>query len=227
MAPTKEDPLWSYWSHRWTLEDTPWHQPKVHPFLEGEARRVLGHRNNAVVLVPLCGKALELKWFYDLGHRVVGVEYVEASARQFFSDSALAVEECKCPSLGCTVLQTPDGRLKIFCCSIFDLGRCTLSPVDVVWDRASLVAVPEDSRQTYARLLKSLLAPNSVYLLVTCVHLDSSYTGFPKSVGDDEVYGLFGDTMNVQKISESSSQTLFYIKSPIHEVTWIITNTSQ
>lgn len=42
--------------------------------------------------------------FYSKGHRVVGVEFVEAAARSFFTDNAIPFEESVCDVLKCKIL---------------------------------------------------------------------------------------------------------------------------
>ncbi|CAN7989162.1 unnamed protein product, partial [Ixodes hexagonus] len=66
---------------------------------------ILAGKRDAQVFVPLCGKALELKWFYEKGHRVVGVEVVEDPVRAFFDENTLPYEESFCPVLKCKILQ--------------------------------------------------------------------------------------------------------------------------
>lgn len=40
-----------------------------------------------MVLVPLCGKSVDLRYLYDLGHTVIGIEAIEAAAEQFFLEN--------------------------------------------------------------------------------------------------------------------------------------------
>ncbi|XP_064467703.1 thiopurine S-methyltransferase-like isoform X2 [Ornithodoros turicata] len=191
----EKDPSWSYWSHRWATKDTPWHNSTPHPFLDQLSHRLLDHRGTA--FVPLCGKATELKWFFDQGYNVVGVEYVETTGREFFSEWGMPMETSTCPNLGCRILQTPDKRLRIFCCSIFDFNR-------------------------YATIVKSLMAPTCRYLLVSCIHQDETYSGFPVHTPDDVVQKLFGDC-KTEKISHAPLENPCYIITPRYEVRWLIT----
>ncbi|KAM7294403.1 thiopurine S-methyltransferase [Ixodes scapularis] len=99
-----------------------WLASFVFRFLKKHQDVILAGKEDAQVFVPLCGKAVELKWFYDKGHRVVGVEVVEAPVREFFDENALPCEESFCPVLNRKILQTPDKRLRIFICNIFDFN---------------------------------------------------------------------------------------------------------
>ncbi|CAN8001243.1 unnamed protein product, partial [Ixodes hexagonus] len=192
MAELTQKPLWDYWSNRWDTGNTPWHRPDIHPLLTEHENEVVGNRRDAQVFIPLCGKANEIKWFYDKGHRVAGLEYVETTVRQFFEDNKLSYCETTCPVLNCKILQTNDKRLRIFICSVFDFKKECVGPVDIIWDRGALVAVKKEDREKYVSVMLSLMSPDSTYALVSVVH-DDDYTGFPTSVPDDTVRELYGE----------------------------------
>ena len=52
---------------------------------------------------------------------------------------------------------TPDGRITIFACDLFDVTPEMVGRVDAVWDRGSFVALSFDTRPRYAALLKRLV----------------------------------------------------------------------
>ena len=52
---------------------------------------------------------------------------------------------------------TPDGRITIFACDLFDVTPEMVGKVDAVWDRGSFVALSFDTRPRYAALLKTLV----------------------------------------------------------------------
>lgn len=219
-----QKPLWDYWSHRWDTGNTPWHRLDIHPLLIQHKNEVLGNRQDAQVFIPLCGKANELKWFYDCGHRVTGLEYVEKTVRQFFEENNIPYSETTCTVLNCKILQTADKRLRIFVCSVFDFKKECVGPVDIIWDRGSLVAVNEEDRLKYAGVMRSLMSPGTMYALVSVFYEDDSFTGFPKSVPDNTVRELFGKGMKLTKVTENTTiREDFVIKVPISEVLWLIT----
>ncbi|KAH7974222.1 hypothetical protein HPB49_012266 [Dermacentor silvarum] len=84
--------------------------------------------------------------FYGRAHNVIGVEYIERSASEFFTDNGLPCEETTCHELKCKVFRTLDHRLQIFVCSIFEFNRDCAGTMDIVWDRGALVAVNDDER---------------------------------------------------------------------------------
>ncbi|KAL1468623.1 hypothetical protein MTO96_041366, partial [Rhipicephalus appendiculatus] len=129
---------------------------------------VLAGKTRAQVFIPLCGKAHELKWFADLGHRVVGVEFIEDCVREYFAEKDLKLEEATCPAIGCKILQTPDKRLRVFICSIYDFRR-------------------------YSSVLKLLLAPGCSYGMWTISYDAPWYKLNPRSVTEEALLEHYGD----------------------------------
>ncbi|CAN8005296.1 unnamed protein product [Ixodes pacificus] len=224
MTEITQKPLWDYWSNCWDIGNTPWHRRDIHPLLTEHVDEVLGNRRDAQVFIPLCGKANEIKWFYDNGHRVAGLEYVEKTVRLFFEENKLSYIETTCPVINCKILQTNDKRLRIFVCSVFDFKKESVGPVDVIWDRGGLVAVNKEERLRYISVMLSLMSPDSTYALICVVYDDDSYTGFPTSIPDDTVRELFGKEMKLTKVAETpKKQSVSFIKAPVWEVFWRIT----
>ncbi len=63
---------------------------------------------------------------------------------------------------------------------------------DCVWDRGSLVALPEEFRDKYASHIMTLLKLNFRYLLDNFVYDRALYPGPPHSVDLNEVKRLYG-----------------------------------
>ncbi|XP_042142590.1 thiopurine S-methyltransferase [Ixodes scapularis] len=192
-----------HWAHLWSTGDTNWHNPDGDPFLKKHQDVILAGKEDAQVFVPLCGKAVELKWFYDKGHRVVGVEVVEAPVREFFDENALPCEESFCPVLNRKILQTPDKRLRIFICNIFDFNTSCAGPMDIVWDKGGLIAVGDADAPRYVSILKSLLAPDFSYGLWVIDYEAEGYAGTPRPMPEGRIRNLFGDGMKLTLVDKS------------------------
>lgn len=189
-----------FWSERWKDNKTGWQVTGVNNCLLEHGEALLPpsgpHRR---IFVPLCGKTVDLKWFYDSGHEVVGVEGVEKGILEFFAENSLPyVTETL---TWAKVFRTECSRLKIYCCDLMDVDLETLGKFDAVWDRGSLVAIYEEDRKKYAALLKSLLTPDFRYLLATIVYPpDERITGPPRCVPPALVEELFGDVCKVKTL---------------------------
>jgi thiopurine S-methyltransferase len=72
-----------------------------------------------------------------------------------------------------------------------DFFTAPLKPVDIVYDRAALVALPEDMRAEYVERIKSLLNPGARILLVSLDYPQNEMAGPPFSVAEQEIRQLF------------------------------------
>ncbi|XP_037280158.2 thiopurine S-methyltransferase [Rhipicephalus microplus] len=184
-----------FWSHLWKQGHTVWQQPGVHKLLINNKETLLRGRTGARVFLPLCGKAHELRWFYDMGHNVIGVEFVEECVRSYFNDGGLQIEEATCPIIKCKIFRTPDHRLQVFICNIFDFKRECAGIMDIVWDRSGFTAMRVEDRGRYAAVIKNLLAPGFSYGMWTVVY-DSETdvdSWAPRSAGESAIRKHFGD----------------------------------
>ncbi|XP_070395502.1 thiopurine S-methyltransferase-like [Dermacentor albipictus] len=196
MACTSPRDTQEYWNYMWKEGQSMWQKEGVTKLLSDNKEVITAGKSRARVFIPLCGKASELKWFYDLGHTVIGVEFVEDCVRSFFDENGLKLEEATCPIINCKILRTEDHRLQVFICDIFDFKRDCIEAVDIVWDRSGFTAVRLEDRSRYAAVVKKLLAPDFSYGMWTIVY-DSHGTADmvgPRSAGESAIRECFGDT---------------------------------
>ncbi|XP_077550322.1 putative thiopurine S-methyltransferase [Haemaphysalis longicornis] len=186
-----------YWLKEWQQGRAVWQGEGVLEILLKNQDAILAGKKQARVFIPLCGKAHELKWFLDLGHTVVGVEFLEECVLEYFVENDLKVEKTSCPVTKCKILQTPDRRLRVFVCNIFDFRRECAGLFDIVWDRSGFTAVTDAERAKYASVLKALLAPGFSYGMWTAVYNAPWYTGPPRSADEATLREHFGDVAKV------------------------------
>ena len=77
------------WKAKWKADDIAFHQHKIHPHLIRFWPQ-LALPVGATVLVPLCGKSLDLGWLHQQGHRVIGVELSHIAIAAYFAERAAA-----------------------------------------------------------------------------------------------------------------------------------------
>ncbi len=88
-----------------------------------------------------------------------------------------------------------------------DFFTAPISPVDIIYDRAALIAMPQEMRQEYAQRLKSLLAAGGRILLVTLDYPQEEMAGPPFSVPKQEIEALFeGFTVSLLESDEVDAQ---------------------
>lgn len=183
-----------FWHSRWENNLTGFHLDEVNPYLVANWP-ALKLKAKTRVFVPLCGKTVDLIWLAEQGHQVVGIELSHLAAEAFFSENQLTVEAKK---IGNFELWQSE-NISILCGDIFDLTAEILGPVDAVYDRASLVALPLAMRQDYAAKLTEL-APSAPKLLVTLEYDQSKMDGPPFSVSKDEVLALYETKYRVKQL---------------------------
>ncbi len=159
-----------YWLERWREGRIGFHRAEANPRLIEHHQRALG--STIRVLVPLCGKSADLEWLAVQGHEVVGIELSELAAQAFFSERGIEPERSEhAPFIGYS-----HGAITIWVGDFFAATPELTGYCDGVYDRAALIALPEELRARYVAHLPSLLAPKARLLLVT---LDYDAEGGP------------------------------------------------
>ena len=182
-----------FWQQRWADGRIGFHRPEVNPKLRTYIDR-LGLRPGDCVLVPLCGKSLDLPWLAgDQGATPVGVELSERAVTTLFSENGI---EPACEPQGDLVLWR-GGGVAVYCGDYFDLTGPQLGAVAAAWDRAALIALPADLRPAYAAHTAHLLPPGACLLLVTLAYADDGIQGPPFAVPPAEVESLYAPWFDV------------------------------
>src|SRR5690348_16989510 len=81
-----------YWLQRWREGRTGWHHESVMPLLE-QRWETLGVARGTRVLVPLCGKSLDMLWLAQQGMRVLGVEISPLAVETFLAENHLVASK--------------------------------------------------------------------------------------------------------------------------------------
>ncbi len=203
------------WKGRWEAERIGFHNNAVHRDLVAYQAQFLG-ADPQRVLVPLCGKTLDMRWLDDQGHTVVGVELVEKGVIDYFAEQALTPTRSHVGAFD----QFAAGNTTILRGDIFGLDDQTLEPVTRIWDRAALVALPPSVRGRYVATLRANAATGAMVLLSSFTYDQTAMTGPPFSVSQDEVREHYtGCTIDV--LSERDDAEV--IPFPGHD--WWLTTT--
>lgn len=210
-----------FWHQRWRNNEIGFHQPQVNPRLEAYWQR-LKLTAGSRVLVPLCGKSLDLVWLADQGHRVVGVELSDVALADFFHERDL---QPRISRLGPFQLWQA-AEYSFFCGDFMRLTPELLGLVDGVYDRAALIALPPALRSPYVALLQRL-AQQAPQLLITLEYQQQLMNGPPFAVLEDEVRRLYSD-LRVTRLAAAdvlASQPRFRAKGLdwLQEAVYLIT----
>ena len=205
-----------FWHARWANNEIGFHLDEVQPLLVehfGRLSLAPGQR----VLVPLCGKTRDIGWLLAQGVEVVGVELSRLAVEQLFADLGLipAVE----PAGAGECFRGPG--LAVFVGDFFALSRAQLGPVDAVYDRAALVALPPEMRSRYAEHLAAL-SERAPQLLLTLEYDPALHPGPPFALGAAEVGALYGAAFRIDCLQSLSMPDGLKGRFPATEHVWLL-----
>jgi thiopurine S-methyltransferase len=189
--------LHDFWLQRWEQNDIGWHHQEFNPHLTGfwsQAEVAAGEQ----VLVPLCGKSRDMVWLSEQGYSVLGVELSPLAVAGFFEEQKLTPKVSEAGSFQ----RWQAGPFQILCGDIFQLERHHVQGVAGVYDRASLVALNPEQRNSYALLLNHILPNDCSVLLVAMDYPQLEMKGPPYCVPPDEVQDLFRSKFEVTLVHD-------------------------
>ncbi len=186
-----------FWQERWARNQIGFHLPEVNPYLQRHWPQ-LALAEGSKVLVPLCGKSLDLMWLASHGLRVMGVELSEQAVEAFFSEQNLVPRITRRNAF--TVYQAD--LIEVWCGDFFALDAEALIGCAALYDRAALIALPPLMRAQYAEQLSRLLPSGCQGLLITLDYDQTQKAGPPFAVTDEEVKVLFGSDWTLKVLQE-------------------------
>jgi thiopurine S-methyltransferase len=184
----------AFWRSRWQEGRTRFHEGRPNSYLTKHADWLRTCRR---ILVPLCGKTEDLAFLAGRGHEVVGVELVEDAVRQFF----VAHQTTPSIEVGDGFAIYSAGAITIAAGDFFATTTAIVGPIDGIYDRAALIALPPELRARYVPHLRAIAPRAARELLITLEYPAGSYEGPPFSVDEQEVRASFASA-DVQLIDE-------------------------
>lgn len=182
-----------FWHKKWASNQIGFHLPDVNPYLQ-RFWPDLNLAAHARVLVPLCGKSLDLLWLAGRGHRVLGIELSEKAVEDFFSEQQL---QPQISEHGVFKVYSA-GTIELWCGDVFALSAEDVADCSALYDRAAVIALPAPMRERYAEHLQNILPAGLKGLLITLDYDQSQISGPPFSVDDAQVQHMFGGAWQMQ-----------------------------
>ena len=184
-----------FWHDRWQTSQTGFHQQEINTYLARywpELELAQGSR----VLVPLCGKSLDMLWLREQGYSVIGIEISDIAVSSFFRENGISPSVTK-EHFG---TRCEHEGIELVCGDFFSLTPDDLGEIDAFYDRASLIALTPAQRPGYAAQLVRLLQKNTPGLLLTLDYNQLEMSGPPFAVPEEEVHRLFGQSCTVEHL---------------------------
>ncbi len=207
-----------FWKARWEKGEIAFHEREANPFLVKYFKE-LSLAKGSRVFVPLCGKTLDIAWLLSHGYRVAGAELSEIAVKELFAGLGVVP---KISEIG-RVSRYRAQNVDIFLGNLFDVTRDMLGPVDAIYDRAALVALPKEMRDRYAEHLVQI-SDNAPQLVIAYEYDQSMAGGPPFSVSDDEVRRHYTDSYDLTLLVSSDVPGGLKGKCPAKEHVWLLKN---
>ncbi len=186
-----------FWAQRWEQGRIGFHSQQVNPQLVKYADRLISGltlESAPRILIPLCGKTVDITWLEDQGCDVVGVEIVEQALEDFHSEQGRQFYVISENGFNAWT----SGRTALFQGDFFEIDHSVIGTVTGVWDRAALVAVLPELQQKYADQLVALTRKGARVLLRTFAYDQSAMQGPPWSVSPQTVQTIFGERFRIE-----------------------------
>jgi thiopurine S-methyltransferase len=211
-------PDYKFWNERWLSNLIGFHQARVHAMLGAHIDLFKGHKK---VLVPLCGKSLDMLYLREQGLEVVGVEFSELAILDFIKENHLQLERKASKNF----IIYEGERLKIFQGDFFLIDSKDLEGITSCYDRAAMVAFNAIERERYASQLIHVAKDLKMILAPLLDYGDIAESNPPFSVSAKELAKLYGSDFDLKVLNTQN----FPIREALKvrganyekEVTWL------
>ena len=116
-------------------------------------------------------------------------------------------------------IQYHHDELDMYVGNVFDLTPDHLGPVDAIYDRAALVALPEEMRQRYTRNLRALNGTDP-QLLICFSYEQAAMPGPPFSITEAEVHAHYAASYAIENLETKSLSLKGQV--PAKETAWFL-----
>jgi len=204
----------SLWLQRWKDRELGFNQAKSNPFMVKHLAS-LNLDEGSKVLVPLCGKTIDISWLLVQGYEVVGVELSEQAIIELFDE--LGVEPTVSTVEGLIVYSAEN--IRVYVGDIFKVNASMLGKIDAIYDRAALVALTTGLRVAYAKQLRAMT--NNAPQLLLCFEYDQSLANrSPYSVDEQEVKAHYEEHYTLELLVKEDIAGGFKGKLAAFDVVW-------
>ena len=191
-----------FWHDRWQTGQIGFHLPTAHPFLS-KYWRSPPIATAGRVLVPLCGKSLDLLWLRDAGYPVVGVELSTIAVEAFCMENGVPARRRELD--GFDSYESPN--LQLLRGDFFATTPELLGPISTVYDRAALISWAPELRGSYVAHLAELIAPGIPILLITMEYPQEQMSGPPFSVMRNDLETLCSSQFAIEELERQDVLT--------------------
>jgi len=203
----------SFWHERWQKNEIGFHEAEPNAFLQKHFKNAVAKGSS--VFVPLCGKTTDIHWLVLQGYDVFGAELSEIAVEQLFDDLKITAEVTSLD----LVKRYRSDHVTVFVGDIFDLNNRMLGKIDCVYDRAALVALPEETRNVYTRHVVDITKGADQF--VVCFEYDQTrMNGPPFSINRELLEFYYSEKFEISLLEQSAVEGKLKSKIDAMEHVW-------
>ena len=203
-----------FWHQKWQKNEIGFHLNQPHPLLV----KYMGCLNispNSRIFIPLCGKSLDIHWLLGQGYHVVGVDLSPIAIQDLISTLGLSFTEMQSGNLS----HFHHPQIDLFVGDFFELNIEQLGQIDAIYDRAALVALPEQMRSQYVQHLIQI-GGDASQLLISFEYDQSMLAGPPFSISTQQLQVYYSSEYAIQLLD--SQTELLKVKVNAQEKIWLL-----
>ncbi|MBB3107831.1 thiopurine S-methyltransferase [Psychrobacter luti] len=215
-----------FWQQRWQEGRIGFHQSDVNLQLI-KYFSTLALPIGSRVLVPLCGKSVDMVWLARAGYDVIGIELVESAVQAFFDEQNITPIITEFTSnFDESTLKRYQGQLagqtiSLWVADIFALSSTAIGDIAAVYDRAALIALPADVRPDYSEQIYKL-SNNAPQLLITLNYEQSKKDGPPFSISQEQLKHYYDANYEIIELENQSSILNSASELSVTEHVWLL-----
>ena len=171
-----------FWLARWSEGKIGFHRSDVNPLLIEFSDRIFETKPEHAYL-PLCGKSKDLLFFAEQVKQVSGSEISPLAIQGFFEENQIEFTQTD------SIYRSE--RIQLYQDDFFELNPSQDLSVDLIYDRAAMVAMPHERHRDYAKHLLQILKPGGRIFLIAFDYDPSEMSGPPFALSDEAVKSSF------------------------------------
>jgi len=180
----------SFWINRWKDNQIGWQQESTNPLLirYWDKLNLPPHSN---VLVPCCGKSLDMIFLSKKNFNVTGIELSEEACSSFFEENKIPYVIEKKPLFKKFI----SSNITLYNGDLFDMTLQDFPKYAGIYDRAAIIALPQEMRARYAKHITSLstVTPQTKMLLLSLEFDGKKRPPPPHSVSEKEIREIYSN----------------------------------
>jgi len=179
----------NFWLNKWIDNQIGFHRDEYNPNLI-KFWSPFTKESKGTVFVPLCGKSRDMIFFKNCGHKVYGVELSRIAVENFYAENKIPYKK------DANLYYTSDFFL--YCDDLFALKKEHFRDVEFIYDRASIVALPEDLRLKYVKWMQEIFPQASMF--IETFDFGNTEVGPPFSVTEKMIHDYYSHSYDIRLI---------------------------